>query len=157
MQPPCPWPTEPERIDGAGLNLARQFGGTRTNELLLEAEALGALEPTKGRHLHIDVRVSYQQAGKFQHKRPTWHVDAARCGWIYVDGEGPTELRNGPDEWTLPLRTLTAYHGLEHRCPPQTQAGWRYFFRILWCANAPRFRLTPQQTPRSPGAAKLNP
>ena len=133
--PSNPWPDEPYRIIGARTALAAyQHTGECATKVLKEAEALGYLSPPQGVHLHIDTRVSFQEAGETQHYREDWHKDEAYLGWIFVVGPGPTQLRDRFGRLSeVPQGKWTAYHGVEHRCPPQPKRGWRFFIRVLWC------------------------
>jgi hypothetical protein len=148
--PECPWPLEPHRIIGARTPLAAyQQGGPHTNEVLSIAEKRGYLTPPHGVCLHIDVRCSFQERETTQHYRDAWHFDEAWLGWIWVEGPGRTQMRkpNGTER-TIPEGEWVAYHGVEHRCPPQDKRGWRYFVRILWCDSYGQHLV--QETPASP-------
>ena len=130
---PCPWPDEPVYIDAASYAFAIKHGGELTRKLANHAWERGYLKAERGYEAQICVRCTWVGVGEHQHLRDEWHFDNATHGWIYIDGVAPTEVKF--DTWnrveTVPLRTLFPYHGLEHRCPRASEAGWRYFFRIL--------------------------
>ena len=130
---PSPWPDEPIYIDCASPSFALKHGGELTRSLVYRCKERGYFEAETGLEPQVCVRATWQDVGEYQHHRDAWHFDNAKKGWIYIDGCNPTEVRFalwGTSEF-VPLRTLFPYHGLEHRCPRQTEAGWRYFFRVL--------------------------
>lgn len=129
----CPWPEEPLFLQTNDLELVDSHCGPQTEKILGQAKSKGLLDPKKeGTFVEISVRCSYQEVGKFQHKRDSWHYDRADKGWIYILGTDPTQFRERDRVWDAELGVLTPYHGIEHRCPPQTKPGWRYFLRIMW-------------------------
>lgn len=139
-----PWGRQPRNISGATFDEARMESCDYVRDVLDKAKVLGCIpeEPPPGIHIHVDVRCSYQTAGTFQHVRDAWHTDNAFLNYIYIEGESPTEVRRGGKTWAVEPATWTAYHQLEHRCPPQKNAGWRLFLRVLWCCEAPHLYIT---------------
>lgn len=131
-----PWPDEHEHLAYHSPEEIAQVGGKLTRELTKEAKEKGYFNTPKGLFPVVCVRCSFQEKGKFQHRRDEWHTDRAEWSWLWVDGPGPTELRSGP----VPRRQFIEYSGQEHRCPPQEEPGWRYFYRILWVRRKLRSR-----------------
>jgi hypothetical protein len=144
-----PWPDEPFRISYGSPEFVLEHGGERTKLLIHEAQANGYLDCPDDMYVSICTRVSYQEAGEFQHNRTDWHYDKAERGWVYEDGESLAEVmvdaKDGPfggehrhpggDPFNIeaiPSSTFIGHALLWHRCPVQEKAGWRYFLRILW-------------------------
>jgi hypothetical protein len=136
---PCPWPDEPLFINEGTPSFAIKHGGELTRSLVQHASERGYLD-AGDLDVYVCVRCSYLNVGEHQHIRDEWHFDQADQGWLYVDGVAPTEVKFAM--WnrteTVPLRTLFPYHGMEHRSPRTSEAGWRYFFRILHVAPGHR-------------------
>lgn len=131
-----PWPDEHIQLEYFTPEEVVKVGGELTRKLTAEARKEGYLDSPDGLYTLICVRCSFQAKGDFQHLRTDWHRDNAEKAWIWVDGPTPTEVRSGP----VPTKQFVEYTGQEHRCPPQTEDGWRYFYRIMWCKRKPRNR-----------------
>jgi len=174
-----PWPDEPFRIDYGSPEFTLEHGGERTKRVLHEAQAAGYFDCPDNMKVSICLRVSFQEAGEFQHNRTAWHYDRAYRGWVYIDGESPAEVmvdaKEGPFTDThkdpggdpfniepIPKATWVGHALLWHRCPVQAKAGWRYFIRVLWSPSSPSNKLTqevgpvPRREPREETLKKEN-
>jgi hypothetical protein len=130
---PSPWPDEPIFIDAASPSFVLKHGGELSRKLVQECKDNGWLGADLDFEPQVCVRCTWGDAGTQQHIRTDWHYDNAKIGYVYIAGESPTEVmfdRELPDEIVTIEPELFICHATTwHRCPPQKNAGWRYFFR----------------------------